>query len=109
MIKILYIVFMVILINSNSIANNHKVDCIILEDENSIICKYIQTRVSYDKTVIFEWINPSGEISRTRELIIPAGHGSLYDYRYIQGRSLGVWTFRVIDDTKEYKTNFTIK
>ncbi|MEA3353854.1 MAG: hypothetical protein U9Q33_08575 [Campylobacterota bacterium] len=84
------------------------VDCLLLVDENSIICKYTQIRVDHEKTVTFQWIDPKGEISRSRDMNIPALHGSVYDYRYIKGRSSGKWTFKVIDGEKEYTTNFTI-
>ena len=92
-------------------ANNIKVgvDCIILEDEDSIICKYTHIRINHDQTVTVQWIEPDNQITRTREITIPAHHGSIYDYRYIQGRTKGIWTFKVIDDDKEYKTNFTIE
>lgn len=85
------------------------VDCIILDDENSIVCKYIHTRVDYNKTITVQWIEPDNQITRTREMIIPAHHGSIYDYRYKSGRTKGIWTFKVIDDNKEFKTNFTIE
>ena len=90
-------------------SQNAEVDCLILEDENSIICKYTHQRVNYDKTITFNWIEPDGKISRTRIMSIPAGHGSVYDFRYIKGRTKGIWTFKVIDDSQELKTNFTIE
>ena len=85
------------------------VDCLILEDENSIICKYTHERVNVDHNVTFQWIEPNKVISRSREMLIPALHGSVYDYRYIKGRAKGIWTFKVIDEQKEYTTNFTIE
>jgi hypothetical protein len=85
------------------------VDCLILEDENSIVCKYIHTRVDFDKQVLVEWIEPDGTVSRSREMKIPAMHGSIYDYRYIKGRTLGTWSFRVTDGANQYMTNFTLK
>ena len=88
---------------------SNKVDCLVLKDENSIICKYSHKRVNKDKTIRFEWIEPNGDISRARDMIIPAGHGSIYDYRYIKGRSVGTWTFKAIDETTEYKTTFVIE
>lgn len=88
---------------------NSEVDCIILEDEDSIICKYTHDRVDFNKIITVQWIEPNSQITRTREMIIPAFHGSIYDYRYINGRSKGIWTFKVIDDDKEYTTNFTIE
>lgn len=84
-------------------------DCLILEDENSIVCKYTHERVDYEKTVTFEWIDPNGELSRSREMSIPAMHGSVYDFRYIKGRSLGIWTFQVIDGEQKHTAKFTLK
>jgi len=91
---------------NNLVANN--VDCIMLEDEDSIVCKYTHDRIPYDHNVSIRWIEPDKTISRTREMIIPAYHGSIYDYRYKKGRTKGIWTFEVIDDNKSYKTNFTL-
>lgn len=90
-------------------ADDEKVDCLILEDENSIICKYSHERVSFAKNITVEWIEPDGLVTRTREMTIPAYHGSVYDYRYIQGRTQGIWTFKVIDNDKVFTTNFTIE
>lgn len=84
-------------------------DCLILEDENSIICKFELTRSVEDKQIIVRWINPEGELSRERNMIIPAGHGSIYDYRYINGRELGLWTFTVVLNEKSYSTQFELK
>ncbi len=88
---------------------NSSVDCIILEDEDSIICKYTHTRISDDKNITVQWIEPNNQITRTREMTIPAYHGSIYDFRYKNGRTKGIWTFKVIDNEKEYTTNFTIE
>ena len=90
-------------------AEDNKVDCIILEDENSIICKYSHERSSVEQNITVNWIEPDGTITRTRDMIIPAFHGSVYDYRYINGRTPGVWTFKVTDKGDEYTTSFTIK
>jgi len=87
----------------------NSVDCIILKDENSIICKYIHQRSEEDKYVEFYWIDPMGNISRERTMLIPAGHGSIYDYRFINGRVSGQWTFKVQDNNQTYQTNFIIE
>ena len=89
--------------------SDNKADCIVLKDENSIICKYTHKRINSDKTVKFQWIEPDGAISRQRDMVIPAGHGSVYDYRFIKGRTKGKWTFKVIDASNEYTTNFTLE
>lgn len=84
-------------------------DCLILEDENSIICKYTHQRNENEKTVLFQWIEPDGTVSRERNMTIPSFHGSIYDYRYIKGRTVGTWTFKVIDENRSFTTTFTIK
>lgn len=84
------------------------VDCLILQDENSIICKYEHQRMEEDKEVVIQWINPQGEISRERTIIIPAGHGSIYDFRYIEGRIKGIWQFKVKAAEEEVSTTFTL-
>jgi hypothetical protein len=89
--------------------SDSKADCLILKDENSIICKYTHKRINSDKVIQFQWIEPNGVISRQRDMIIPAGHGSVYDYRYKTGRTQGEWTFKVIDNSQEFTTQFTLE
>ena len=55
------------------------------------------------------WINPKENISREKEVLVPAGHGSVYDFRYIEARLKGLWSFKVIDNEKEFSTTFEIK
>jgi hypothetical protein len=88
---------------------NPNVDCLILEDENSIICKFEVIRDIKDQDIIIHWISPTGEISRTREMVIPAGDVSAYDYRYLDGREGGKWNFRVIYNNNEYTSSFELK
>lgn len=83
-------------------------DCLILQDENSIICKYFRERVEEDMDVLIKWISPTGEIVRERTLTIPAGHGSIYDFRYIDGVVDGKWQFKVIEGDIETSTTFSI-
>ena len=108
--KIIFI-SLIFLINLYAIDKNieKRIDCIILEDENSIICKYTHERIQKDKMVIFNWIEPNGETTRVRSMIIPAGHGSVYDYRYVNGRAKGKWTLKVVDSNKSFETNFIIE
>jgi len=87
----------------------NKVDCIILEDENSIICKYTHERININKEVLFNWIEPNGNITRSRSINIPAGHGSVYDFRYIKGRITGEWTLEIVDSNNKYETKFIIE
>ena len=90
-------------------AYNPNVDCLILEDENSIICKFEVIRDIKDQNIVIHWISPTGEISRTREMVIPAGDISAYDYRYLDGREGGKWNFRVVYNGNEYTSQFELK
>ncbi|WP_321470214.1 hypothetical protein [Halarcobacter sp.] len=87
----------------------YSADCLILQDENSIICKYEHERLETDIEIKVQWINPQGEISRERVILIPAGHGSVYDFRYIEGRMKGDWQFKVIEGERETVTNFSVE
>jgi hypothetical protein len=84
-------------------------NCLLLKDENSIICKYQTQRVHYDRNITIYWIDPNHLVSRTRQITIPANHSSIYDYRYISGRLLGEWEFRIKDRDKYASTTFTLK
>lgn len=104
-----FLVFFTLIIMLTNISANTSSDCIIIKEDNSIICKYIHSRKTDDRNIRIEWINPNKEISRVKELILPAGHGSVYDFRYVEGRIKGIWTFRVIDNDITTSTTFEIK
>jgi hypothetical protein len=104
-----FIFFLFLVVNLFSNETMVGVDCIILEDEGSIVCKYMHKRVPYDKNITIYWVDPTNHISRQREMKIPAYHGSVYDYRYIKGRIKGRWSFRVLDANKTYSTTFELK
>lgn len=95
--------------NIDEVKIEPSVDCLILQDENSIICKFETNRIIEDQDIVVQWIDPQGDVSRSRNMIVPAGHGSIYDYRYINGRLLGSWTFKVIENEKVYETNFELE
>ncbi len=109
--KIFFIVllFNTFLFSSELTGDIKKIDCLVLEKENSIICKYEQTRSQEDRFIEFIWINPQGEVSRQREVLLAKGHGSIYDLRYLSGREKGIWTFKVIDKEATYLTEFEIQ
>lgn len=96
---------------TSAFALNHinEADCLIIEEENSIICKYSAVREIEDKFVHVEWIDPQGNVSRARKILMPKGHGSIYDFRYIKGRMPGIWTFKVQDKETTYSTEFELK
>ena len=109
--KKLLLVFLLVLSAgfAETLEDESPVDCLILEDENSIICKYVLPRAEEDKEIKVQWIDPKGEVSRERNLLISAGHGSIYDFRYVDGRMPGIWTFKVFDSEKTFEGNFEIK
>ena len=112
MYKAIYLLFFIVTLSFAEIIEEEftpSVDCLILEDENSIICKYEHERIEEDKEILVKWISPAGEISRERTLLLLAGHGSIYDFRYIEGRMKGIWQFKVNEDDLETSTTFEIE
>ncbi len=76
------------------------------EIENGrIYCKYFLDRSDNQngKEVEFHWISPqSPKDDRIRHFRVPPQHGSVYDYRFLPGRTEGRWRVKVIDlDTNE--------
>ncbi|CAM3593563.1 hypothetical protein [Arcobacter aquimarinus] len=116
-----FLVFTTLLFSQENLVNTQEtidinqsydpnVDCLILEDENSIICKFEVIRDTEKEQVItINWVSPTGEISRSREMIIPPGDSSAYDYRYLDGREGGKWDFMIIYNGKEYSSKFELK
>ncbi len=109
--KIISIILIHLYLVTSSFSNDTTptVDCLMLEDENSIICKYTTPRLSTERSITFQWIDPNDNLSRERVMTLPVNHSSVYDFRYINGRLLGEWTFQVIDNTNKYKTNFILQ
>jgi hypothetical protein len=83
-------------------------NCLIIKEEGSIICKYTQERELEDRLVKINWIDPSNKISRKKSIKFKAGHGSVYDFRYMKGRMFGIWTVEVKDKDKDYNTTFEL-
>ncbi len=110
--KFVYILLLFLTTGFSEVIDGYQkssVDCLILEDENSIICKYTHQRIDEDKEIVIQWINPLNEISRDRLITIPAGHRSIYDFRYIDGRQKGIWKFKTIYKNEILITEFEIK
>ncbi|QOG13003.1 hypothetical protein [Arcobacter sp. FWKO B] len=84
-------------------------ECTILEDENSIVCKFTTPAQNIDQTFTIMWINPLNEIDRQRDITIPAHNVSIYDFRYLDGRESGRWKFSVFkNDKKIAETAFSL-
>lgn len=87
---------------------NPNVECLILADEDSVICKFEVIRSDKEQQIVINWISPTGEISRTREMVINAGDSTAYDYRHLDGRENGKWNFKIIYNDKEYVSQFEL-
>lgn len=87
---------------------NPNLECLILADEDSVVCKFEVIRSDKEQQIIINWISPTGEISRTREMIINAGDSTAYDYRHLDGRENGKWNFKIIYNDKEYISQFEL-
>lgn len=99
---------------AGNVADMNDINCEneILEKEKEIIkCTYIAPYTDIDRTVTFNWIEPNGEVSRTRDINITKNHRSVYDYRFKNGRTIGKWNIQVIDKlnnnniTSEFNVN----
>ncbi|MDY0365432.1 MAG: hypothetical protein RBQ81_06220 [Arcobacteraceae bacterium] len=96
--------------NEESYNINNEADCIILADENSIICKFITQPSNEDQEVKLLWIGPKNIIQRERDITISAKNSSIYDYRFLDGRDKGTWTFKVLKGEEELaSTTFEIE
>ena len=93
---------------TKTVPYNPNVECVVLVDEDSVICKFEVIRADKEQQVIVSWISPTGEISRTREMIINAGDSTAYDYRHLDGRENGKWIFKIIYNEKEYVSQFDL-
>jgi hypothetical protein len=67
--------------------------CSIVDEEiEKILCKVELLRVDYDREVKFLWHSVSyPQDDRERTIVLSAGHGSVYDYRFLRGRAQGEW------------------
>lgn len=92
---------------------DHSLACDIVEEEDKIIrCTYSAVRAPYDRTVRFIWRSETTpQDDRERTFNLPAGHGSVYDYRYYYGRAPGEWRVETQDEQGEplAATTFTIQ
>lgn len=82
---------------------------ICLDEGSKITCKLMTKRVNKDRDVEFEWESPNGKDDRERDMVLPAGHASIFDSRDKKGRVKGVWTVEVEIGDEEVSTTFTIQ
>ncbi len=89
-----------ILLSSTLSAERHdKLTCEVVDDGDKIIqCTYSASRLEEERPVQFIWRSETTpHDDRERTLMVPALHGSVYDYRYYYGRALGKWDVTVND------------
>jgi len=69
------------------------------DDILKIKCTYKTTRTSYDRNISIAWTSPSApQDDRFKTVLLPAHHGSAYDFRYFDGRADGSWTISATDE-----------
>ena len=69
------------------------------DDILKIKCTYKTVRKSYDRNISMAWTSPSTpQDDRFKTILLPAHHGSAYDYRYFDGRADGSWTISATDE-----------
>ena len=94
-------------------ASSHELECAVVENDDKIIqCTFSSVRLATDRNITFFWNSQTTpQDDRERSFVLPAGHGSVYDYRYYYGRAPGIWQVRVADDSGKTlaETSFTIK
>jgi hypothetical protein len=80
-------------------------------EENSIYCFYLMDRSdnSSQKEETFHWLSPSKLDDRTRDIVVPAYFGMVYDYRLLPGREIGVWRVEVFDKEQNRRFSTTFK
>ncbi len=91
---------LLIFLSLNIFATDSLVCKVVNEDEIlKIKCTYKTTRKSYDRNISMAWTSPSTpQDDRFKTILLPAHHGSLYDYRYFDGRADGSWTISATDE-----------
>lgn len=93
----------------NNALEKPSLSCNILEDEDSIMCRFEFPQIQNRQKIQLQWFSPTGELSRQREITVTDDFGAVYDYRYISGRQKGTWIFRVIFKGISYSTTFELK
>lgn len=70
-----------------------EVQCSVEKDSVKIIkCTYVSERMDHERVIEFEWHSERVPYDdRKRSIVLPARHGSLYDFRYLEGRAEGKW------------------
>jgi hypothetical protein len=82
---------------SAAFAQEPSLSCDVVNDGvEKIQCTFTAPRKNEERETTFYWHSESHpQDDREHTIILPAGHGSVYDYRYLRGRAQGIWTVTV--------------
>ena len=100
--------FLFLALFSSSLIAAEVVCTTIQEDIKKIRCKYSALAQETPRQVTYTWTSPENSAdNRTKVHNIPAGHVSVYDYRYFGGRAEGKWKIEVSEeDNSTVATDF---
>ncbi|MEA2111777.1 MAG: hypothetical protein U9P71_06990 [Campylobacterota bacterium] len=106
-----YFITIITLLLLSPLHAENSVFCEVLGVESKRIqCTFFTQRVSFDRNISFHWKSPDKEYDfREHSFVLPAHHGSVYDYRYYHGRSLGEWKVLVKDEHNQTMAQTVIK
>lgn len=78
-------------------AQQSSLSCETIDDGiEKIQCTFVTQRKKSEREVQFNWHSESHpQDDRERSIVLPANHGSVYDYRYLRGRAPGIWRVSV--------------
>lgn len=96
MLRKIFITFLLI----SSFVFSAEVTCETIQDSiKKIRCKYLSLSEKASRNVTFKWTSPDNPAdNRAKSHIVPAGHISVFDYRYFAGRAEGTWTIEVYEE-----------
>ncbi len=95
---------------SFSLVTAAEVSCeTVQEGIKKIRCKYMEMSQDKSRQVSFQWVSPDNPAdNRVKTITVPAGHISVFDYRYFGGRAEGKWVISVteLDTNKSVSTEY---
>ncbi len=98
-----------LLLSASEFKHNEIVCDIMDDDHKKIQCTFTTQRMNEDRNVIFFWHSlTTPQDDRERTIVLKAGHGSVYDYRYYYGRAQGEWEISVKDSDDTVLTSTTL-
>lgn len=98
MTRIAAIYALTLLLSGTVFAKEDSLSCKVIDDGiEKIQCTFVTTRKDTARETLFHWHSESHpQDDRERTIMLPANHGSVYDYRYLRGRAQGIWRVTVI-------------